>query len=237
MKFISAILVCVISNFSLGQNIIDKSKCELLKQQQIHFLQMDIQYVQQQIFKLMDCGFDSIDCKIAVPIVATMIANHANIKEDTTIEYSYLTSLLNQLKKSPNYAQVRQEAIYGNDINKKAPAFLTINQYFDYDDGKKLQDAIKKPLLIYFTAKFSVNSRKIEKDVLSDTSIIRLLNNFILVTLYVDDDKVGKKNAEFQESKYTGNSQPEFIKQTVDGKWTALNGYISKDDFTKFLQH
>jgi hypothetical protein len=66
---------------------------------------------------------------------------------------------------------------------------------------------------------------------LSDTSIISLLNDFIIVTLYVDDEKVGKMNAEFQESKYKGNTQPEFIKQTVDGKWKSLSGLVSKEEF------
>lgn len=235
-KFIFTILICAPSIFSYGQGIADKDKCEKLKQQQIHFSLTDIQYVQQQTFRLLDCGFDSVDCKIAVPIVGTLIINNSSRKGDTTVEYSNLIAVLNQLKKSPMYAQIRRETIYGNQIVKKIPSFLSIHQYFDYEEGRQCQAAIKKPLLIYFTAKFSVTSRKMEEDILSDTSVMRLLNNFILVTLYVDDNKVGKRNAEFQESKYKGYSQPEFIKQQVDGKWTALSGYVSKDEFTKFLE-
>ena len=233
-KFILTILTVILPFFIFAQTKVYKDKCETLKQQKIDFSQTDVEHIHRQIFKLTYCGFDSIDCKIAAPIIATIMVNKSNQKGDTTIEYSYIVDLLNQLKKSPEYAQIRRETIYGKKIEKKVPAFLSIHQFFDYQEGKQYQTSVKKPLLIYFTGKYNVTSRKME-DVLSDTSIISLLNDFIIVTLYVDDEKVGKMNAEFQESKYKGNTQPEFIKQTVDGKWKSLSGLVSKEEFIEFL--
>ncbi|HTO14642.1 MAG TPA: hypothetical protein VLZ83_02680 [Edaphocola sp.] len=233
-KLIFTILMLVLSFVGFGQGMIE-DKCKKLKQQKIDFSQSDIIDMQKQIFKLMDCGFDSVDCKIVSLIVGNIMVNRLSQNGEPTIEYSFIISLLNQLKNSSEYALLRREIIYGNKIEKKVPAFLNTHQYSDYAEAEKHQEALKKPLLIYFTSKYSIASRRMEEDVLSDTSILNLLNDFIIITLYVDGNDVGKMNAEFQETKYKGNVQPEFINQTIDGKWTTLAGYVSKEEFVKFL--
>jgi hypothetical protein len=120
-------------------------------------------------------------------------------------------------------------------LTNKFPSFSNIPQYFDYQQAIDCQGKSKKPLLIYFTAKFSANSRKIEKDVLSDTSVIRLLKDFIIVALYVDDEEVGKGNSAVQETKYKGLYTPQFIIQPFLGEWKSMIGYTSKEAFTNFI--
>ena len=115
------------------------------------------------------------------------------------------------------------------------PSFSNIPQYFDYEQAIKCQANLKKPLIIYFTGKFSANSRKIEKEVLSDTSVVRLLNNFIIVTLYVDDVEVGKSNYKIQETKFEGSYTPQFVIQPIEGKWKSLTGYVAKEAFINFI--
>ena len=236
-KLIFTIPFVLIFIFSFGQDKLDEDQCEKLKHQNIDFSRTDTKHLQQQIFKMMVCGFDSIDCKIAGPILGTIMVNRISQNGDTTIKFGFLISLMNQLKSSQEYAEVRREMVIPKETARKIPAFLNYPQYFDYEEGIKRQKTLKKPLLIYFSARFSAGSRRMEEEVLSDTSIMPLLHNFIIVTLYVDDNKVGKINAKLQVEKYKGNVQPDFIKQSIDGKWTRLSGYLSKEEFERFLNH
>jgi hypothetical protein len=117
----------------------------------------------------------------------------------------------------------------------KFPSFSGIPQYFDYTQARRCQAASGKKLLIYFTAKYSANSRKIERDVLADTSIIRQLQNFVIVTLFVDDEKVGKTNLALEQRRYMFNVQPLFVIEPLDGDAKNLVGGATKDEFMRFL--
>lgn len=229
------LIFTMVSLFSFGQDTIDKDKCEKLKKQNIDFSRTDIKHLRQQIYKLMDCGFDSIDCKIAGPILGTIMLERTNHNGDRIIEFGYLIARLNQIKNSKQYAEIKKEMMTPKETIRKIPAFLNYPQYFDLEEGKKIQETLNKPLLGYFSAINCVNARIMESDVLSDTSILHLLDNFIVVTLYVDDKKVGKINSKIQIEKYQGNVQPDFIKQSINGEWTRICGYCSKEEFERLL--
>ncbi|VTP87130.1 protein-disulfide reductase DsbD family protein [Sphingobacterium daejeonense] len=104
-----------------------------------------------------------------------------------------------------------------------------MDPYYDYDEALAAARAQDKPLLVDFTGWNCVNCRKMEADVWSDPGIKQMINeNFILAELYVDDydlklpeseqfvspttgkkiNTVGRKNTDFQISKFNSNSQP-----------------------------
>ncbi|MVZ61825.1 protein-disulfide reductase DsbD family protein [Sphingobacterium humi] len=101
--------------------------------------------------------------------------------------------------------------------------------YYDYDEALAAAKAQNKPLMIDFTGWTCVNCRKMEASVWSDPKVRNLINeNFILVELYVDEhdlklpeaeqyvsketgkkiNTVGKKNTDFQITRFQSNSQP-----------------------------
>ena len=104
-----------------------------------------------------------------------------------------------------------------------------MDPYYDYDEALAAAKAQDKPLLVDFTGWNCVNCRKMEADVWSDPAIKQMINEkFILAELYVDDydlklpeaeqyvsettgkkiTSVGRKNTDFQISKFNSNSQP-----------------------------
>jgi len=110
--------------------------------------------------------------------------------------------------------------------------------YFDYDQALKCAKEQNKPLFIDFTGHGCVNCREMEARVWSNTEVLkRLKNNFIVVSLYVDDKvielpaseqytsiysgelitKLGAKNADIQMSKYNRNSQPQYVLLDANG--------------------
>ncbi|NGM90678.1 DUF255 domain-containing protein, partial [Parapusillimonas sp. SGNA-6] len=101
--------------------------------------------------------------------------------------------------------------------------------YYDYEEALAAAKAQNKPLMIDFTGWTCVNCRKMEADVWSDPVVRNMINNeFILVELYVDEhdlklseseqyisphsgkkiNTVGKKNTDFQITRFKSNSQP-----------------------------
>ena len=79
-------------------------------------------------------------------------------------------------------------SIYKHDDKKKRG--VEANVVNDYEAALKLAKEKKKPLLIDFTGWACVNCRKMEENVWTDPDVAKLIEeNFILVSLYVDDRK------------------------------------------------
>lgn len=103
--------------------------------------------------------------------------------------------------------------------------------YFDYEQGMACAKKLNKPVLIEFKGHQCSNCKKMENDVWSDPKVInRLNNNYVIIALYVDDraklpesewitseydgkvkKTLGKKNADFQISRFNINSQPYYV--------------------------
>ncbi len=104
-----------------------------------------------------------------------------------------------------------------------------MDPYYDYDEALAAARAQDKPLLVDFTGWNCVNCREMESKVWSDPVIKQMINEqFILAELYVDDydlelpeaeqfvskttgkkiKNVGRKNTDFQISRFNSNSQP-----------------------------
>ncbi|MBL7811705.1 MAG: thioredoxin family protein [Bacteroidetes bacterium] len=77
--------------------------------------------------------------------------------------------------------------------------------YFDYDDALRCARELKKPLFIDFTGHGCVNCRKMEEKVWSDPMVLKALQeDYVLVSLYVDDKKIRLPESEFFNGKSTG---------------------------------
>lgn len=103
--------------------------------------------------------------------------------------------------------------------------------YFDFEQGKACAKQQKKPIFIDFTGHGCVNCREMEANVWSNPEVLkRLRENFVIITLYVDDktdlpeneikistydgkklNTIGKKYADWQISMFKVNSQPYYF--------------------------
>jgi hypothetical protein len=106
-----------------------------------------------------------------------------------------------------------------------------LNCFHDFDQGLEYAKKVNKPILLDFTGWACANCRKMEENVWSDPGVLqRLRNNFVLISLYVDDreplpankvrisEHTGKKIktvgnlwSEFQAIHYKSNAQPYYL--------------------------
>lgn len=138
--------------------------------------------------------------------------------------------------------------LYHNEVEPK---------FKDYEQGMAAAAAEGKPVVVDFTGFGCVNCRKMEAAVWTDPQVADKLNNdFILISLYVDDkqplDKpievvengrkrtlrtVGDKWSYLQRSKFGANAQPFYV--ILDNKGMPLAGSYSYDEnishYTDFL--
>nr|WP_199001842.1 thioredoxin family protein [Flavobacterium sp. ASV13] len=112
--------------------------------------------------------------------------------------------------------------------------------FHDYDKGMEYAKKAGKPVLLDFTGYACVNCRKMEELVWSDSKVLGILKNeVVLISLYVDDKKelpeneqyvsettgkkiktIGNKWSDLQIKTYKANSQPFYV--MVDHKSTNL---------------
>ncbi|PKP16454.1 MAG: thiol:disulfide interchange protein [Bacteroidetes bacterium HGW-Bacteroidetes-23] len=112
-----------------------------------------------------------------------------------------------------------------------------IMAFHDYKYGLAYAKEVNKPILLDFTGYACVNCRKMEDYVWSDTKILSILKNeVVLISLYVDDKKelaenekyvsketgkkiktIGNKWSDFQITKYKANAQPYYLILDTDG--------------------
>ena len=97
---------------------------------------------------------------------------------------------------------------------------LGLNCYKDFDLGVNIAKIQNKPILLDFTGWACVNCRKMEENVWVDPSIYKLLNeNFVLISLYVDDRKPLPATDQFQFLRNNGTIKS--IK-TIGDKWATF---------------
>jgi thiol:disulfide interchange protein DsbD len=137
---------------------------------------------------------------------------------------------------------------------------LNLNCFKDYNQGYEYAKINKKLILIDFTGWACVNCRRMEENVWSDPEIYSLLKNeFVLISLYVDDRKkldikdqfnfrlsngrikkiesLGQKWATFQAINFNSASQPYYVQINTDLE--LLNSpiqYTGKKEFKNWLK-
>ncbi|MBQ7421519.1 MAG: thioredoxin family protein [Prevotella sp.] len=116
--------------------------------------------------------------------------------------------------------------MYTQDFNlnpKKVEA-----AYTDYDEGMAAAKAQGKPVLIDFTGFGCVNCRKMEASVWTDPAVAdKLMNDYVLISLYVDDKKPLSEPFEITEK-----DGRKTLLRTVGDKWKYLErhkfGYLAQ---------
>lgn len=137
---------------------------------------------------------------------------------------------------------------------------LGLKAYKDFEEGVAAAKEANKPILLDFTGWACVNCRKMEEQVWSDPAVYDVMKDeFILISLYVDDRKelpedqkfnyvkpnggvkqiktVGDKWATFQTLNFRNNSQPYYV--ILDSEMNLMNkpvGYTPKaNEFLNWL--
>lgn len=141
--------------------------------------------------------------------------------------------------------------------SKKGHCPHGLNCYHDYYEGLEAARKSGKPLMIDFTGYTCVNCRKMEDKVWVDPGVLQRLNDdYILVSLYVDDKKelpeeekrvskvtgnkiktIGNKWSDLQTERYQTNTQPYYVLLDHNEKLlTKPEGYNPDiDNFIRFL--
>ncbi len=109
--------------------------------------------------------------------------------------------------------------------------------YFDYEQGMACAIQMNKPVLLDFKGHACSNCKEMEAKVWSDPEVLkRLREDFVIIALYTDDktklpeeewvtssydgkvkDRIGKKNADFQITRFQSNTQPFYALVDHDG--------------------
>jgi thiol:disulfide interchange protein DsbD len=131
--------------------------------------------------------------------------------------------------------------------------------YYDYKEALAASKATGKPIFVDFTGHACVNCRKMEEYVWAKPEVLkRLQNDFITVSLYVDEKKelpenewytsardgkvkktIAQQNSDLQITKYHFSAQPQYI--VIDGNEKQLSGprFYDTDEaaFVQFLDN
>jgi len=128
--------------------------------------------------------------------------------------------------------------------------------YFDLEEGMAAAKILDKPIMLDFTGHSCANCRKMEEQVWKNPEVLkRIKENFVLVSLYVDEstelppaeqvtdskwDKittVGGKNLEYEVTKFGFNAQPLYKFLDLNGNPLSDVKYGYDPDVQKFIEH
>ena len=146
-------------------------------------------------------------------------------------------------------------------FHKEGDGILGMHPEHDYFKALELAKKENKPLLIDFTGYGCENCRKMEEFVWSESDILPILQNeVVLASLYVDDKEelpeneqvsidlgggqkqkiktIGDRWSQFQKVNFHEYTQPHYVLVTPDGELinTPVGGYMDKEKFKNFLQ-
>ena len=129
--------------------------------------------------------------------------------------------------------------------------------FFDYQEGVEYAKKQGKPILIDFKGHACANCKRMEAKVWSDEAVLeRLKNNFVIISLYVDDrtllpeeewitsdvdgkvkKTIGKINEDLEISMYNTNTLPLYVIADADGNplITPSVTNLNIDEFIKWL--
>lgn len=135
---------------------------------------------------------------------------------------------------------------------------LGLNCFHDFDEAVAYAREVDKPIMVDFTGWACVNCRKMEEHVWPDKAVYdKISNDYVLVSLYVDDKKdlpdtlqyfsstlnktvktIGNKWNDLQATYFNTVSQPYYVLLSPEGK--LLNPPVAytpdASDYAEFLQ-
>jgi thiol:disulfide interchange protein DsbD len=104
--------------------------------------------------------------------------------------------------------------------DKTSECPLGLNCYKDFDEGVEAAKAQNKPIMLDFTGWACVNCRKMEEQVWSKPDVYDvLMDEYVIISLYVDDRKDLPENEQFEFLRQNGSIKK--IK-TIGDKWATL---------------
>ncbi|WP_378187251.1 cytochrome c biogenesis protein CcdA [Aquimarina sp. W85] len=116
--------------------------------------------------------------------------------------------------------------------DKESHGPLGLNAYTDFYKGLAAAKAENKPMIIDFTGWACVNCRKMEEQVWSHPDVMEILKNeYILISLYVDDRETLSASEQFNYIKSNGSLKR--IK-TVGDKWATFQTINFKNNSQPF---
>ena len=102
-------------------------------------------------------------------------------------------------------------------------------QFDNYEAGMAYAATTGKPVVVDFSGFGCVNCRKMEAAVWTDPEVKQMLTqDFVLITLFVDDKTLGDKWSYLQRSKFGANAQPFYVMLNTEGK--PLNSSYAFDE-------
>jgi len=145
-------------------------------------------------------------------------------------------------------------------IKAKYPSYTmcanNIPCFKDYYEGKSYAKEVNKMMFLDFTGHGCVNCRKVEEHIwVRDEIRDKLINECVLISLYVDDDKkypetklsvrddykirnVGNKWTDFQISNFKQNTQPLYVMMTLDEEVIAKpRGYRPNEGVKEYEEY
>jgi thiol:disulfide interchange protein len=128
--------------------------------------------------------------------------------------------------------------------------------YFDYEEALACAREQNKPVLVDFVGHTCSNCKKMYAEVWSDPRVLQLLKDkFIIVALYTDDrtklpetewitskvdgkvkNSMGKKNQDFQITRFNSNALPLYTIVDADGKDLTSSYYTYDPSVEKFIK-
>jgi len=131
--------------------------------------------------------------------------------------------------------------------------------YFDYRQGLDCAKKLNKPIFLDFKGHSCSNCKKVEAKLWSDPRVQQLLQEYLIIALYVDDrtelpenewitstadgkikKTIGKKNLDMEITTFGINSQPYYVLlDTFEKKLTDPIGYnvnLTVDGYISFLE-
>lgn len=131
-----------------------------------------------------------------------------------------------------------------------------LTAYFDLNEGMAAAKALNKPVMLDFTGHSCANCRKMEEQVWKNPEVLkRIKENFVLISLYVDESTelpeeeqitnskgektitVGDRNLEYEVKTFGFNAQPLYKFLDLNGKPLSDINYGYDPDVDKFIKH
>ncbi len=171
-------------------------------------------------------------------------------------QYTQDFNLYNTQQKNNSSTNTLNTTLPPKKFADKIAAPFGLKAYFDLDEGIAAAKILHKPIMLDFTGYSCANCRKMEAQVWSDKEVLKRINqNFILVSLYVDEptelpaaekytnskgekiETVGEKNLDYEIRKFGFNAQPLYM--FIDANQNALSDikYGYDPDVEKFIHH
>jgi len=172
----------------------------------------------------------------------------------------YSLKALSGLAPPAHYNIFMKSDSVASDIQAKYPSYgkcaNNLNCFKNYYEAIEYAKEVGKPILLDFTGYGCVNCRKVEEHIWTDKRVWHKLNNdFILVSLYVDDKRALDKElwsevqnkklrrkgdiwSDFQIANFRQNTQPLYVMITPDEKVLAKpRGYKEgADEYNAYLE-